>query len=107
MDWSTSSLPVERHHAAKSLMDPGSVARTSRRVPEAIVLAAWAVRTIGIGHESPRASTLVVISTVSTIRLLPNRDRPDRPYVSDEDQLAFAGIEVEPRHPLDATTERD
>ncbi len=56
-DWSTSSFPVVRAQAAKSLTDPGSVARTSMRAPEATVLIAWAVLTIGIGHESPRAST--------------------------------------------------
>ncbi len=59
-----SSLPVVRDQAAKSLTDPGSVARTSMRPPDGIVLIAWAVLTIGIGHASPRASTVWTIWSV-------------------------------------------
>ena len=47
-----------RHQAAKSLTDPASVARTSTTAPDGRGLTAWAVLTIGIGHDSPRASTV-------------------------------------------------
>ena len=56
-------------------------------------LMAWAVFTIGIGHDSPRASTRVAIS-----------DRHDsllRLERSDEDDLALAGVEIEGGHAFD------
>src|SRR6188474_1840073 len=95
-----SSLPVARHHAATSLMDPTSVASSSTTAPEGSGLTAWAVFTIGIGHDSPRASIVWVISTSGMGVLLWGLRR------SDEDDLTLAGVEVEGGHALHAVHER-
>src|SRR5581483_3996449 len=92
-----SSLPVERHQAAMSLTEPGSVARTSTSAPEGTVRICWAVCTIGIGQDRPRASTTTAL-VLMAIPALP----------SDEDDLAVPGLEVERRdafHPVDERVE--
>src|SRR4029079_14367037 len=85
----------------KSLVDPGSVARTSRRSPEPISLIASAVFTIGSGQERPRASTTFATGVVTVIGWVPSN-------ASDEDDLAVAGGVPEggdALHPVDERVE--
>ena len=67
--------------------------------PDASVLTACAVCTIGIGHDSPLASTVVV-----DLEWWPCVRSPFGP--SDEDELALAGVQVEGSDPLDPVDER-
>src|SRR4051812_29957592 len=92
-------LPVVRHHAATSFTEPASVASSSIALPGSSSRMAWAVLTIGIGHESPRASIHWVISrTGITVSFASNR--------SDEDDVAVAGREVEGGDPFHTVDER-
>src|SRR6476646_6150438 len=92
-------LPVARHQAATSLIDPWSVAISSTVALERRVFIACAVFTIGSGQDRPRASIDWVISMtgMSCSFVL---------QWSDEDDLALAGIEEEGGHALHAVDER-
>ena len=94
---STSSLPVVRDQAAKSLTDPGSVARTSTRAagPERL----HRLRRL---HDRHRAGQAAGVDAMRSAELAIGWP----PSSLDEDDLAVAGIEEEGGDALHAVDER-
>ena len=95
-----SSLPVLRHQAATSLIEPASVARSSMTAPEGKGLTAWAVFRSASGRTSPAG-----------VDRLGDRDdwHGNAPFGlrwSDEDDLACAGVEIEGGHAFHPVDER-
>src|ERR1035437_1551825 len=96
---SISALPVALDQASKSFTEPGSVATISISCPDSIDLMPCVALRIGSGQDRPLASTLSLMSRFATCRSF---WRLSAPSDLDEQDLAFADVDEEGGHPLDA-----